>query len=94
MTEAEIWTTVEGFVQAARRCRDAGFDGIELHAGHGYLLASFLSPYTNKRQDEYGGNRENRDVVPAKPAHLPAKKNTGTIIFPITVIKIACQQNE
>ena len=60
MTKADIADTVFQFTDAALRAQQAGFDGIELHAGHGYLLASFLSPYTNKRDDNYGGSRENR----------------------------------
>jgi anthraniloyl-CoA monooxygenase len=48
------------FVQAAERGHRAGFDMLEMHAAHGYLLASFISPLTNKRTDEYGGSLENR----------------------------------
>lgn len=60
MSTEQIADTVAGFADAADRARRAGFDGIELHAGHGYLLANFLSPYTNKRKDQYGGSAENR----------------------------------
>tara|TARA_R110002049_G_scaffold156512_12_gene321574 strand:+ start:4834 stop:6924 length:2091 start_codon:yes stop_codon:yes gene_type:complete len=60
MTPDDIAATVRGFAAAAARARQSGFDGIQLHAGHGYLLANFLSPYTNKRTDQYGGSVENR----------------------------------
>nr|WP_206066321.1 FAD-dependent oxidoreductase [Novosphingobium sp. ERN07] len=56
----DIAVAVRQFAEGARRAKQAGFDGIEIHAGHGYLLSSFTSPYTNSRTDEYGGNRENR----------------------------------
>jgi 2,4-dienoyl-CoA reductase (NADPH2) len=60
LTPAQITGLVQGFAAAAARAQRAGFDGIELHAGHGYLLANFLSPYTNHRTDQYGGSVENR----------------------------------
>lgn len=60
MTKADIQTVIHNFGECARRVKEAGFDGIELHAGHGYLLAQFLSPYINKRIDEYGGCLDNR----------------------------------
>jgi len=60
MTNGELKTTIAEFVQAGRRAKQAGFDGVQLHVAHGYLLNSFLSPYTNRREDEYGGPLLNR----------------------------------
>ena len=65
MTRADMDKTIADYVQAAERARArAGFDMVELHAAHGYLLASFISPLTNKRTDEYGGSIENRMRFP------------------------------
>lgn len=60
MSKQEIAETVEAFKLGAIRSDKAGFDCIELHAAHGYLINEFLSPLTNKRTDEYGGSSENR----------------------------------
>lgn len=60
MTKADIDAVVKAFVDAAARAKAAGFDGIELNAAHGYLMGEFLSPYTNKRTDSYGGNVKGR----------------------------------
>ncbi|MEI7055736.1 bifunctional salicylyl-CoA 5-hydroxylase/oxidoreductase [Nocardioides sp. CCNWLW239] len=79
-TRSDLDTVVEDFVSAARRAVDAGFDLIEIHAAHGYLLSSFLSPIANHRDDEYGGPLTNRLRFPlevfdavrgAVPAHVP-----------------------
>ncbi len=63
MTSDDIRVAVADFVRAGRRARLAGFDGIQLHVAHGYLLSSFISPYTNKREDEWGGNTEGRTRI-------------------------------
>ncbi len=60
VTVAEIGTIVEAFAKAARRALDAGFQVVEIHGAHGYLLDEFLSPLANHRTDEYGGSFENR----------------------------------
>ncbi len=66
MTEADMERVIGEFVSAAELARDAGFDAVELHMGHGYLLNQFISPLNNRRQDEYGGSAENRVRFPAR----------------------------
>ncbi|PMD31761.1 FMN-linked oxidoreductase [Hyaloscypha variabilis F] len=60
LSEQEIQSTIQEFVTAARNAREAGFDGVEVHAGNGYLLEQFLASGVNKRKDKYGGSAENR----------------------------------
>lgn len=63
MTNEEVKELVSDYIDAAERAKKAGIDGVELHCAHGYLLNQFLSPYTNKRTDEYGGSTLNRARV-------------------------------
>ena len=60
MTKEEILTTVKKYGEAAKRVQAIGFDAIEIHCGHSYLMSQFISPYYNKRTDEFGGSVENR----------------------------------
>jgi 2,4-dienoyl-CoA reductase-like NADH-dependent reductase (Old Yellow Enzyme family) len=79
LTLEEIQTEViDRFVYAAKYCKNAGFDGIQLHSAHGYLLAQFLSPTTNKRNDKYGGSALNRvrlvlEIYEAIRKEIPAE---------------------
>jgi 2,4-dienoyl-CoA reductase-like NADH-dependent reductase (Old Yellow Enzyme family) len=60
MTEAQIAEVITRFAVTAQKAQSAGFDGVEIHAAHGYLVSQFLSPLTNKRTDQWGGSIENR----------------------------------
>jgi NADPH2 dehydrogenase len=80
MTKEDINTVVNSFKEAARRANEAGFDTIEIHGAHGYLISEFLSPLTNHRTDEYGGTMENRlrflreivrEIKTVWPGHKP-----------------------
>lgn len=63
LTTGEVGQVVDSFAAAALRCRQAGFDGIELHGAHGYLLCQFLDAQRNVRTDQYGGSPENRSRI-------------------------------
>jgi 2,4-dienoyl-CoA reductase-like NADH-dependent reductase (Old Yellow Enzyme family) len=60
LREDEIYDIIQRFATSAQICEKAGFEGIQLHGAHGYLISQFLSPLTNKRQDQWGGSIENR----------------------------------
>lgn len=73
MTKTEIESVVNDFVAAAKRSLDAGFEVVELHMAHGYLMHEFLSPLSNHRQDEFGGSLENRMRFPLMVADAVRK---------------------
>ena len=87
-TADDLRMLVEAFAAAARRARDAGFDGVELHAAHGYLLSQFLSPHLNLRTDEYGGAIENRARLAAE-AIAAIRREVGEA-FPVLVKLNSC----
>ena len=75
MRKEELPEMARAYGKAVNLAREAGFDAVEVHAGHGYLISQFLSPYTNHRKDEYGGSLENRmrfmDIVMKEVMKLP-----------------------
>ena len=60
MTDDDIETIIDAFGESARRVQEAGFDGVQIHGAHGYLITQFLSPSVNRRRDRWGGSLENR----------------------------------
>lgn len=81
LSQEEIGEIIAAFKEAARRTKEAGFDGVEIHSAHGYLLNQFFSPLTNKRTDEYGG-----DVLGRIRIHLKVIKAVRSVVgedFPI-----------
>lgn len=66
LEETEIEKIIQMYVDAARRTKDAGFDGAELHGAHGYILTQFFSPFTNRRTDKWGGSLKNRARFPVE----------------------------
>ncbi len=83
LTLEEINEIIESHAEGIRRAQEAGFDGVQLHAAHGYLLSTFLSPWTNRRNDKYGGSTENRIRIFVE-IYEQAKKKVGED-FPITI---------
>ena len=88
MTEEDIRTLIASFGQAARRAREAGFDGVQVHGAHGYLVSQFLSPRTNNRDDQWGGSIENRMRFVVEVTRS-MKKQAGEN-FPL-MIKLGCR---
>ncbi|TKG95105.1 NADH:flavin oxidoreductase [Puteibacter caeruleilacunae] len=87
MTHDDIKSVIEGMAKAALRARKVGFDGVQIHAAHGYLFSQFLSPYFNKRTDEYGGSIENRGRIILES--FEAMKAMAGEDFPV-LIKMHC----
>jgi 2,4-dienoyl-CoA reductase-like NADH-dependent reductase (Old Yellow Enzyme family) len=88
MTEADIAATVEDFGAAAAMAVEAGFDAVEIHLGHGYLLSQFLCPAVNRRRDRYGGSLENRLRLPvAVLARVRAAVGSGTALLAKTNLR-------
>ena len=83
LTIEEIRRIVDGFANGIFRAKESGFDGVEIHAAHGWLLSSFLSPHTNKREDIYGGTHENRVRI-IKEIYEKGREKAGED-FPILI---------
>lgn len=90
MTKEEILHTVKKYGDAAKRVQDIGFDAVELHMGHSYLLSQFISPYYNKRTDEFGGSVENRMRFPRMVIE-EVRKRVGPW-FPI-IVRISAEEH-
>ena len=88
MTEEDIQGIIASFGQAARRVEAAGFDGVQIHGAHGYLVSQFLTPRSNLRQDKWGGNLENRMRFVVEVVR--SIKQTVSSNFPV-MIKLGCR---
>lgn len=88
LNENGIYDIIYDFINAAKRAEKAGFDGVQLHAGHGYLLHDFLSPHGNKRTDKWGGSTENRCRI-AELIIRGIKEKTSLPVW----IKLSAQDN-
>jgi 2,4-dienoyl-CoA reductase-like NADH-dependent reductase (Old Yellow Enzyme family) len=82
LSESEIYEIIDNFVKAIERAKKAGFDGVQLHLAHGFLLSSFLSSHSNHRTDQWGGTTENKFRIVAE-IFTKAKQQVGD--FPILV---------
>lgn len=83
ISEQEIFEVIDSFALAAERAKKAGYDGVEIHGAHGYLLSTFLTPYANKRSDRWGGSKENRFRIVGEV--LKAVRNTVGKDYPVLI---------
>lgn len=88
MDEKDMALVTQQFADGARMAREAGFDAVEIHMGHGYLLNQFISPLSNQRSDEYGGSAENRARFPARVL-AAVKEAVGEDLAVIAKINVA-----
>ena len=88
MTDEDIEEIIDAFGRAARRVREAGFDGVQIHGAHGYLVSQFLSPRANRRNDRWGGSLENRARFAVEAAR--AMRKAAGEDFPV-MIKLGCR---
>lgn len=91
LSTEEVYQLIKKFVDAAVRAKEAGYDGVELHGAHQYMIAQFMSPYSNKRLDEFGGHFHNRMRFPTEIIKK-IKENCGKD-FPVS-IRISAEESE
>lgn len=91
-TEEDIKNVIEGFAHAAEYLEKAGYDGIQLHGAHGYLLAQFLSPTTNQRTDKYGGSLENRARIITEIGQEVRRRTSDKFIVGIKLNSVEFQE--
>jgi 2,4-dienoyl-CoA reductase-like NADH-dependent reductase (Old Yellow Enzyme family) len=90
-TDEDIKNIIEGFAHSAEYLEKAGYDGIQLHGAHGYLLAQFLSPSTNHRTDKYGGSLENRARLITEIGQEVRKRTSSSFILAIKLNSVEFQ---
>jgi len=91
-TDEDIKNIIEGFAHAAEYMEKAGYDGIQVHGAHGYLLAQFLSPSTNKRTDKYGGSLENRARLITEIGQEVRRRTSPTFLLGIKLNSVEFQE--
>jgi len=90
MSEEDIYSVIDHFAEAARRAREAGYDGVEVHGAHGYLLSTYLSRHSNKRRDQWGGSKENRFRIVGET--LKAVRDAVGEAYPVLIKLNTCER--